>query len=812
MFKNHIKIAWRSLKKQPFFTFLNTFGLAIGMAGALLIALYINDELGYDKMFADADRIYRVNADNKFGGLAEQLAETPEPMAETLVRDYPQVELATRFINQGSMLVRKANTTSNIKELRTTFVDSTFFKMFGVKLLVGDPKMALTQPNTLVLTRTAAEKHFGVSNALGENMVIDNSTTYTVSGVIEDLPKNSFLRDHSVFLAMSGYQFGQIGHWGSHNYFTFIKMAPSADMAAFDVELKSLLGSYLIPWVQGFFPGMTEESFIASGNYIRYSTMPLTDIHLHSNMKTELSANGSIQNIYILSFIALFLVLLASVNFMNLSTAYSLKRAKEVGVRKTLGSNKTDLVRQFLTESGLICFLSLLLAVGVAALALPMFNGLADKAIAIPFSNPIFWAILVCTTILLGLLSGTYPAFFMSRFIPAKVLKGSGLGDLGGSRVRNSLVVFQFAISIFLIIATLVVYQQLQFIQNKELGYDKEQILVLEDVNNANGQEQTLKKEIERLSQVKGATLTNFLPTPSARSSWTFFKEGFFDQQDAINMENWAVDHDYISTLGLELVKGRDFDVTISTDSTAIIVNESALKTLNVDAENAIGLRVSSDLGADEDDINYFTVIGVVKNFHFDSFRNNIEALALTIGRFPGAMAVKLGGQDISSTVSSIKGIWNEIAPGQPFNYYFMDDSFNNSYEAEKRLGQIFSIFTVLSILIASLGLFGLATFNAQKRTKEIGIRKVLGATIGQISYRLTTDFLKMVGWAILISLPLGWFAMDKWLEDFSYRIEIQLWMLLLAAVLALGIAIITVSYQSIKAAVMNPVKSLRTE
>ena len=648
MFKNHIKIAWRSLKKQPFFTFLNTFGLAIGMAGALLIALYINDEMGYDKMFTDADRIYRIDADNKFGGLAELLAETPEPMAETLVRDYPQVELATRFVNQGSILIRKANTTSNIKELRTTFADSTFFTMFGIKLLAGDPKTALTQPNTLVLTKTAAEKHFGVSNALGQNMVIDNSETYTVSGVIEDLPKNSFLRDHSVFMAMSGYQFGQIGHWGSHNYFTFIKMTPSADMVAFNEELKSLLGRYLIPWVQDFFPGMTEESFIASGNYLRYSTMPLTDIHLHSNVRTELSATGSIQNIYILSFIAIFLVLLASVNFMNLSTAYSLKRAKEVGVRKTLGSNKTDLVRQFLTESGLICFLSLLLAVGVAALALPMFNSLADKAIAIPFSNPIFWSLLVATTILLGLLSGTYPAFFMSRFIPAKVLKGSGLSNVGGSKVRNSLVVFQFAISIFLIIATVVVYQQLRFIQNKELGYDKEQILVLEDVNNANGQELALKKEVQRLSQVKGVTLTNFLPTPSARSNWTFFREGFFDQQDAINMENWAVDHDYISTLGLEMATGRDFDLSIPTDSSAIIINQSALKTLNVDAENAIGLRVSPDLGVGENDVNYFTVIGVVKNFHFDSFRNNIEALGLTIGRLPGAMAIKLGGTECS--------------------------------------------------------------------------------------------------------------------------------------------------------------------
>ncbi|MDT0606360.1 ABC transporter permease [Croceitalea rosinachiae] len=812
MFKNNIKIAWRSLKKQPFFTFLNTFGLAIGMAGALLITLYIHDELSYDRMFADADRIYRINADVKFGGLPEQLGESPEPMAETLMRDYPQVELATRLRNQGSILLRKANVTANVKELNSTFADSTFFKMFGIQLLDGDAKTALKDPNTLVLTRTAAEKHFGINNAVGQEMVLNNLGTFRVTGVMEDMPKNSLLRDHTVFMSMPSFQYAQIGHWGSLNYYTFVKMVPRADMAAFQEGLNSLIGRYLIPWIQDFYPGMTEESFKASGNFINYSAMPLTDIHLYSNMKSELSANGSIQNTYILSFVALFLVILAVVNFMNLSTAYSMKRAKEVGVRKTLGSNKSDLVRQFLTESGLICFLSLLIAVGIAFLALPFFNELANKAISIPFANPVFWLAIVLATILLGLLSGTYPAFFMSRFIPVKVLKGSGLSNLGGSKVRNSLVVFQFAVSILLIVATVVVYQQLSFIQSKELGYDKEQILVLEDINNVNGQEQALKSEILRLGQVQHVTLSSFLPTPSARTGQTFFKEGANNQEDAINMEHWRVDHDYLSTIGLELVAGRDFDVRIPTDSSAIIINETTLRTLNVSAENAIGLRISSDLGASEEDITYQTIIGVVQNFHYDSMRNNIESLCLAIGRFPGSMAIKMTAQNTASTVSAIEGIWNDIAPGQPFNYYFMDDSFNNSFESEQRLGQIFSIFTVLSILIACLGLFGLATFNAQKRTKEIGIRKVLGASVSQISYRLTTDFLKMVGWAIIISLPIGWYAMNKWLEDFSYRIEIQWWMLLLAAFLAIFIAVVTVSYQSIKAAIVNPVKSLRTE
>jgi len=812
MLKNHIKIALRSLKKQPFFTFLNTFGLATGMAGALLIALYIYDELGFDTMFADAERIYRIDSVSKFGGLEEQLAQTPEPMAATLVRDYPQVEAATRFLDRESILLRKADVPANVKENHTTYVDAAFFDMFGINLLEGNAKTALTEPNTLVLTKTAAEKHFGTASALGKNMIINNSENYTVTGVIEDLPRKSFLREHSVFMSLSGYQFAHVGHWGSHNYFTFVKMIPSTNMTAFDTELNTLFGRYLIPWVQVFFPGMTEESFKAKGDYIDYATMPLTDIHLHSNKVRELSANGSMQNIYILSFIALFLVVLACVNFINLSTAGSLKRAKEVGVRKTLGSNKIDLIRQFLTESGLICLLSLIVAIALAFAVLPLFNDVANKDISIPFTNPLFWVVLGITTIILGLFSGAYPAFFMSRFIPTKVLKGSGTSKVGGTKVRNLLVVFQFAVSILLIVATVIIYQQLNFIQTKELGYDKDQILVIEDVNNSNGQEQVLKREIQRLAQVRQVTMSSFLPTPSERSSWTFFKEGYNNQDGAINMEHWRVDHDYLATLGLELRSGRDFDANIETDSSAVIINEAALSILNVSAEEAIGLRVSTDLGSPEEEVRYRPIIGVVKNFHYDSMRNSIEAVCLAIGRFPEAMAIKMGTKDATATVSAIAGIWNDLAPGQPFNYYFMDDAFNNSFESEQRLGKILSIFTALSILIACLGLFGLATFNAQKRTKEIGIRKVLGASSTQISYRLTTDFLKMVGWAILIALPLGWYAMNKWLEDFSYRIEIQWWMLFSAAVLAVGIAVLTVGYQSMKAAVVNPVKSLRTE
>ncbi|WP_350286669.1 ABC transporter permease [uncultured Croceitalea sp.] len=810
MFKNHLKIAWRNLRKQPFFAFLNVFGLAIGIAGGLLISLYIYDELSFDKMFADAHRIYRIDTDVKFGGAEIEASESAAPMAAAMESDFSQVESTVRLRDRGSALIRKSGAETNTKELAVAFADSTFFDFFGLDLLVGNPKTALTEPRTLVLTKTAAKKHFGVRNAIGQSMLLNNTDTYTVTGVINDLPKNSFLREHSVFMAMSGYEDSRENNWGGMNYFTFVKLIPSVNSADFKEPLQGMLEKYMFPWAQEYFPGMTKESFDASGNYIRYHTMPLTDIHLHSDRQSELSANSSMQNVYILSFIAIFLIVLASVNFMNLSTAQSLKRAKEVGVRKTLGSNKSDLVRQFLTESGLISAISLLLALFMAFLALPYFNDLSGKLISIPFTNPLFWVILLMASLLLGLFSGSYPAFFMARFMPVSVLKGIDQSKAGGAKIRNSLVVFQFAISVFLIVGTLVVYQQLKFIQGKDLGFTKNQVVLINDTHAVGNQVQTFKEQVTQLGQVERATLSDFMPTPSSRSNSSFFVEGAIEQDKALNMQNWDVDHDYLATLDMKIIAGRDFDPNITTDSTAVILNESAISILGLTPEKALGKRITQDVELEEK--LFHTIIGVVKDFHYESLHENIGALGISLSRSTGTMAIKLKAHDFSSTIASIESIWNNVAPGQPFSYRFMDDAFNTTYKAEQNLGQIFITFTTLSILIACLGLFGLAAFNAEKRTKEIGVRKVLGASVNQITYRLTMDFLKLVGISILVALPIGWYAMNQWLQDFSYRISIGWEVFAIAASLAVVIAIVTVSYQSIKAAVVNPVKSLKIE
>lgn len=811
MIKNYLKIAWRSLRKQPFFTFLNTFGLAIGIAGGLLISLYIYDELSFDKMFTDADRIHRIHVDVKFGGTESVMAEVSAPMAETMVTDFPQVELATRFNSTGNMLIRKESSQKNTKEPFSTFVDASFFEMLDLDLLSGDKKTALNEPNTVILTRTAAEKHFGINEAVGQTVILDNNDTYTVTGVIEDMPNNSFLRDYSVFMAMAGLEDASDTEWTSHNYYTLVKLLPNTNMNDFQVALQSMFNTYVIPYAQNFFPGITAAQFEASGNHLYFGSTPLTDIHLYSDLDGEMSANSTINNVYILSFIGLFLLVLASVNFMNLSTAHSLKRGKEVGIRKTLGSTKISLIKQFLFESGLITFISLLFALVIAFLALPFFNALADKSIEIPFFNPVFWIMLLVATAILGLFSGWYPAFFMTRFIPAKVLKGLSSKNMGDANVRNSLVVFQFAISVFLIISTLIVYEQLSFIQSKELGFTKDQVLIIEDAYAVGDRANSFKEQIKQLAQVESVSLTGYLPTPSFRSNTSFGREGKMNQEDAINMQIWEVDHDYIPTLNMEIVAGRDFNQEFTADSTAMIINESALAIIGKSANEALGMRLSRNLGQGEN-MEFLTVIGVVKDFHFETLRKDIGALSLTIGDSRGSMAIKLSAGDFSNAIATIENTWNEVAPGQPFTYRFMDEAFNTTYRAEQNLGRIFVVFTILSILIACLGLFGLAAFNAEKRTKEIGVRKVLGASVSQIAFKLTIDFLKLVGIAILISLPFGWYAMSKWLEDFTYKIDIGWQVFFVSALAAVIISIITVSYQSIKAAIVNPVKSLRTE
>lgn len=808
MLQNYLKIAIRTLRKQVGFAFINIIGLAIGLACCLLITLYVVDELSYDRYHDKADRIYRINSDIKFGGNDMHMAVSPDPIGPTLVQDYPQVENFVRLHDRGTWLVKKQGSSTNLREQPVFFADSTLFDVFTFPLVAGDPKRALTEPNSVVISESAAKRHFDNQPALGKTLVFDNDKTFKVTGVMRDMPENShFHTDFFLSMRNDNYQWG---NWLSNNHHTYILLKPGVDANTFAVNFDKVIEKYVGPQARQAL-NISMDDFRKAGNSIRYWLTPLTDIHLHSKQTIELAPNSDIQYVYTFSAVALFILLIACINFMNLATARSANRAKEVGVRKVLGSERQQLIGQFITESVLMAVLGMVLALFIVGLTLPLFNTLAAKNMSIDsLASSRLLPLLVLLPLMVGLLAGSYPAFFLSSFRPISVLKGKLNVGLKSVSLRSGLVVFQFAMSVLLIIGTIVVYRQLNYIQTKNLGFDRDQVVTIQDVYALGTQAQAFKDEVVRLPGVQQGTLTGFLPTPSNRSDSPLFPEGKFDQKNAVSAQIWPVDHDYVSTLGMKILQGRDFSRDFGSDSTGIILNETAVKVFGFD--KPIGKRIALMLDAQSKDAKVFTVIGVVKNFHFESLRRNIGALALTLDPQPSATSFRISGADVPALMKQIEAKWHQFAPGQPFVYQFMEDSFDSIYRAEARIGIIAITFAVLAILIACLGLFGLAAFMAEQRTKEIGVRKVLGASIPSIISLLSKDFLKLVFIAILIASPVAWYAMKQWLQDFEYKIDIEWWMFTLAGLLAVGIALLTVSFQAIKAALMNPVKSLRAD
>ncbi|GAB4021884.1 ABC transporter permease [Spirosoma koreense] len=808
MLINYLKIAWRTLRKQQGFSFINIFGLAVGLACCLLILLYVLDELSFDRYNAKADRIYRVQSDVKFGGNDMHFAVSPDPMGPTLKKDYPQVEQFVRLHDKGSWLIRRSGETANLRENNITFADSTLFDVFTLPLLAGDPKHALAEPNTVVISESAARRHFGNQNPMGQSLLFDNDQTFRVSGVMRDMPVNAHFRtDFFVTMLNDKYPWGQ---WLSHNHYTYILLKPGTDPAQFTQHFNTVIEKYVGPQALQII-GTTMDQFLKAGNRVGYWLIPLTDIHLHSKQQIELAPNGDIQYVYIFSAVALFILLIACINFMNLATARSANRAKEVGVRKVMGSERRQLVGQFMTESVLTTTLAMLLGLGLVAMALPGFNTLAAKALSMhPFISPYFLPLLLLFPIVVGILAGSYPALFLSSFQPITVLKGKINVSFRSAGLRSGLVVFQFMMSIVLIVGTIIVYRQITYIQTKNVGFNRNQLLTINDVYAIGKQAETFRQEVLRLPGIQSGSISGYLPTPSNRNDNAFYAEGQSNLSKGVNMQTWSVDHDYVKTMGMQIVQGRDFSQAFGSDSSGILINEAAARILGF--KDPVGKHIWGFDDALGKTRKTYTILGVLKNFHFESLRRNIGALALTLSNNPGAATFRLSGTDVPSLVKQIETKWKQLAPGQPFTYQFMDDSFDEMYRTEQRVGTIALTFAALAILIACLGLFGLAAFMAEQRTKEIGVRKVLGASVTSIVGLLSKDFLKLVLIAIVIASPLAWYAMNQWLQDFAYKIDIEWWMFALAGLLAVGIALLTVSFQSIKAALTNPVKSLRSE
>ncbi|MCO5934866.1 ABC transporter permease [Mucilaginibacter sp. RB4R14] len=811
MFKNYIKTAYRSLYKNKGFTAINILGLALGLATCLLIVFYVVDELSYDRYNTKASRIFRVNEDLKLGENNVQYAVAMPPLAKTLKAEYPYVEDAVRLKNAGSFHVKKGD--ANIIESKMVYADASIFNVFTLLMISGSSSSALVEPNSVVINETIAKKYFKNTNAIGKIMTFNNNWNLKVTGIIHDVPKQSHF-NYDFFISMSTVPDSKSNEWLRSDYSTYVLLKEAKDHTKLAASFPAFLQKFSGAQMQSEL-GQSIAQFEKGGSHFRLNLTALTDIHLNSNLSGELGPNSTTQYVYIFSAIALFILLIACVNFMNLSTARSSNRAKEVGVRKVMGSSRKHLIFQFLAESILITFVATVIAIVAAVILLPFFNQLSGKEIVLTVDS-LKWLVpsLLAIVLVIGSLAGSYPAFFLSAFQPIDVLKGKLSAGFKGGGLRSFLVVFQFFVSILLIIGTLVIYNQLNFIQTKNLGYNRSQVLVVKNLGELNQQTNVFKQALAELPGVKETTMTGFLPTNGWRNTRIYFKDATYDQKKSLFPQSWQVDADYIPTMDMKMAQGRNFSKDMQTDSSAVIINEAAAKFLGF--ADPINKTVYQSLGGDRKgttpNVKECHIVGVVKDFHFNSLREKIDPIVLTYGQNPGALAIRVSTSNITGLMGQIKDKWNSLSPGIQIDYSFMDQDFDASYRSEQRIGRIFVIFTALAIIIACLGLFGLAAYAAEQRTKEIGIRKVLGADVSVIVAMLSKDFIKLVCIAIVTASPFAWFVMNKWLQDFAYRVTIHWWVIAAAGVGALLIAFVTISFQSIKAALANPVKSLRSE
>ena len=818
MLANYIKIAFRNLTKSRLYSFLNVFGLALGIAACLLLSLFVGNELSYDRWNPLAGRIVRPVADINFGGNHYQLAVSGSVTGPDAGQELPEVEAWCRFRDNGSYLVKRAGTgQTNIREMEVLTVDSTFFTLFPLKVLAGEPSTCLTRPNTLAMSRSRAEKYLGSPQlAVGQTLVLENRQNWQVTAVYEDMPTVSHF-DADLLLAMNGNEEVKNDSplWAtSNNFHTYLLLRAGTDPAVFARKFAQLSERKIAITTQEML-GTTPEAMASTGQYARYNLQNLTEIHLYSDLTVELSPNGNSRYVWVFGAIAAFILLIACINFMNLATARSAGRVREVGVRKALGSSRPALVGQFLTESVLLAGFAMLLGIALAVLALPGYRDLTERDLTMPWGNPLFWVALVGGSGLVGMIAGSYPAFFLSAFQAVRALKGQLHRPGQTATMRSALVVFQFAVSVVLIVSTLLVFQQLNFMQSKRVGFDKSQVIIVEDAYVMGDQIYTFKTEMLRQPAMESGTVSGFLPVPSNRSDQTFSTKRAFEKESAVGMQHWRVDSDYLRTLGVEMARGRNFDSTRPADSSAVVLNETAARLFGF--TEPAGQKIYVPGGQlsgppKPEDFVELTVIGIVKDFHWASLRDNIGPLCFQLGQSQGLAIFRYQGAETANVIAALERQWKQMAPDQPFSYRFLDESFAEMYEAEQRIGKIAALFALLSILISCLGLFGLASFMAEQRTKEIGIRKVLGANVAGITGLLARDFLKLVIVAIVIASPIAYWAMDQWLADFTYRIDIHWWTFVVAGLSAMGIAFLTVSFQSVKAALANPIKSLRNE
>lgn len=810
MLKNYFNVAIRNLLKHKFYSLLNVIGLSIGLACFMLISLFVKDELSYDTHFEGAERIYRVDFAATLNGSDHISAEVGAPTALALKADYPEVEDAVRFRATGNWFVKRKGQTETFKEEHVLMADSNFFKFFSLDLIYGDIETVLNRPNTLVIDLTTSKKLFGDINPVGEVLVLDNQTDYEVTGVYQDIPKNTHFH-HNMMLSMSTFDWANNQNWLSTNFNTYVKLKEGTPGEVLEAKFPGMVQTYCAPLIEQFL-NMNMEEFRNSGNAVGFSLFPMTDIHLNSNKEGDLEANGDIKYVFIFSAVGLFILILACINFMNLATARSANRAKEVGVRKAMGARKKQLINQFVSEALLISILAFLIAFLISFLAIPSFNTLASKELSfLSLLDGSFVLFMLGVMILVGLLAGSYPAFYMSMFKPVEVLKGTVRQGIKSGPIRSALVIFQFAISIIMIIGTAIVFDQLSYIQNKKLGYEKDQILMVNDAWILRDQVNAYKDEASRNANVVSSTIASFTPMGNTNNSDLYFKNASAASDESLVISIAVVDHDFANTMGIEIKEGRYFSEDFASDSTAVLINETAARNFGYD--EPVGSMIYNYGGSNDNPVvDGYKIIGVVSDFHFKSLRSNIEPLVMHLGQNAGFGLFKIQMENADETIDYLEATWDKFAPGQPFEYQFMNQQFNAMYESENKVGKIFTVFAVLTIFIACLGLFGLAAFTAEQKTKEIGIRKTLGASIPSIVNLLSKNFLKLIVVALVIAIPIASFAMSYWLEAFAYRTNLKPSTYIISGLIAIAIAWVTISFQSWKAARINPAQSLKDE
>ena len=806
MLNNIIRYSIRSFKRQRSYIIINILGLSIGIACSLLIALFVINEASYDNFNVKKDRIFRLILNGKIGGQEITGCSTPSVMGPTMAKEFPEIEDFLRMSGWGPTVVEYNNQT--FTEEHMIEADSSFFNFFSIPVLKGDPANLLNAPKKVVLSKSTAKKIFGEENPIDKPIKIgSDSVKYTVSGVMDDIPGNSHFEANIVGSFMTNRRSGD-PTWLNNSFATYLLLKPNSSYKTVDEKIPELLRKYVGPELQKYM-GLALEDFLAQGNKYRYFLQNLTDAHLDPSIQQEFKAASDPKYLIIFGSVAILIVLIAAVNFMNLSTAQASRRAKEVGIKKIAGSSRAMLISQFLSESFILCLIALLFALVLIKVTLPYFNDLLDTNLTLRlFENWYTIPGLIIFTVIVGFLSGSYPAFFLSSFNPYEVLKGRVRNSQNNGRLRRVLVIFQFAVSILLIIGTMIMYRQISFMINKDVGFNKEQVIVINRAEAIGGKMKSFKETVKNIPGVVNISSSTAVPG-RVNNNNGYMIEGRKDET-FLAVSNWA-DYNFLETYGMTLTSGRNFNESYSSDKKACIINEAAKKDFNITDIEKVRFMNPDDSGK----IAYIPIIGVVKNFNFESLRNPIGPYMIRFqndNMLWGYISVRLSAQNISKTINEIETIWKEYVSNNPLQYYFVDDDFEKMYIQEKQNAQMAVIFSILAIFVAAIGLFGLTSFTVEQRTKEIGVRKAMGSSLSGIYYVISREVLILVSISALIAWPLIYYISGKWLENFYYRINMGFLSLFAGLAIALLVATFTISYRILRAARVNPAQSLKYE